>query len=63
MSRKPDLTPEEAVEVRELYAGLGKWSVMALGRSFNVSPATIRAVLNRRGAYARQPPAKPGDKR
>jgi hypothetical protein len=62
MSRLPDLAPEEADEVRALYAGPGKWTVMALARSFNVSHATIRAAINRTGAY-RPKPSKPGGKR
>jgi hypothetical protein len=62
VSRKPDLTPEEADEIRVLFLS-PEWSIMGLARSYGVNPATIRAVLNRTGAYARQPPAKPGDKR
>jgi hypothetical protein len=38
-----------------------KWTVAALARSFRVQPSTIRAVLGRRGTYARKYPSKPGD--
>jgi hypothetical protein len=60
MSRLPDLSPEEAEEVRQLYRDQNtKWTVMALARSFNVHAATIRAAIYRRGAY-RPKPSKPG---
>lgn len=52
MPRKPALTPEEAIEVRQLYADrAAKWTVAALARSFHVSHDIILAALNRRGAY------------
>jgi hypothetical protein len=54
MTRKPGLTPSEAAEVRDLYAGPGKWTVTALARSFGVSTAIIRAALNRTGAYCKE---------
>lgn len=64
MPRKPDLTPEEADEVRDLYAGPGKWTVAGLARSFRVQPSTIRAAIDRKGAYAaKKQPWKPGDPR
>ena len=63
MSREPTLPPEEADEVRDLYRTQNtKWTVMALARAFHVSHATIRAVINRSGAY-RPKPSKPGEKR
>jgi hypothetical protein len=50
--RKPALSPQEAVEVRTLYADRGaKWTAAALARSFRVRTATIQAALNRTGAY------------
>jgi hypothetical protein len=62
MSRRTQLPPKEADEVRDLYRTQNtKWTVMALARSFNVSHATIRAVINRTGAY-RHKPSKPGAK-
>ena len=63
MSRQPDLSPEEAEEVRRLYReDNATWSMMALARAFNCNPATIRAVVYRHGAY-RAKPSKPGEKR
>ena len=54
MGRSPHLTPEQAAEVRELYAG-GKWTIMQLARSFEVQYATISAALRRTGAYRLKP--------
>jgi hypothetical protein len=48
MGRKPDLTPEEAEDVRRLYYDrTAKWTVAALARSFGVQPTAIRADNNR----------------
>ena len=63
MGRPPDLTPEEAEEVRLLYYDRSaKWTTGALARLYRVQPSTIRAAIDRRGAYARKP-SKPGEKR
>jgi hypothetical protein len=51
VTRRPGLTPSEAKEVRDLYAGPGKWTVASLAHSFHVSMAIINAALNRTGAY------------
>jgi hypothetical protein len=51
--RKPALTPQEAIEVRELYAGPGRWTTGSLARSFGVKIHVIQAVLNRTGAYGK----------
>lgn len=59
MSRHPELTPEQADDMRRLYR-LG-WTPPELARSFNVTRATVAAVLQRRGAY-RPKPSKPGEK-
>lgn len=58
MTRKPDLTKEQAKEVRELYfqsrdkKSPSYWNVQMLAHSFDVSPAVINAAINRTGAYA-----------
>ncbi|TLX16062.1 hypothetical protein [Rhizobium sp. MHM7A] len=58
MTRKPDLTKEQAKEVRELYAqsrdknSPAYWNTRMLAHSFDVSQAVINAVINRTGAYA-----------
>ena len=49
------------VDGRRYYDGDGKSTVAPLARSFRVQPSTIRAVLGRRGAYARKYNSKPGD--
>jgi hypothetical protein len=46
------------VDGRRYYDRDAKSTVAALARSFRVQ---IRAVLGRRGAYARKYPSKPGD--
>jgi hypothetical protein len=51
--RKPLLTPQEAAEIRELYAGPGRWTVSSLAYVFHVKTYIIQAVLNRTGAYRR----------
>jgi hypothetical protein len=64
MGRKPDLTPEEAEEIRLVYFDrASKWTVTSLAHSYHVHQQTIRAVLGRQGAYARKYPSKPGDVR
>jgi len=50
--RKPDLTPEQARELREAYYDKsGKWSRIALAKCFGVSLATVDVVINKRGDY------------
>lgn len=57
--RKPQLTEEQAQEVRELYAQTrvktspSYWDTRSLAKSFGVSQAVINAVINRTGAYAK----------
>ena len=63
MGRRPDLTPEEAEDVRRaFYDRSAKWTALTLAHCYRVNASTIYAVLNRRGAYARKAPAKPGGK-
>ena len=63
MGRRPDLTPEEAEEIRlRYYDRSAKWTPAALARFYRVRPTTIHAVIDRRGAYARKFPSKPGGK-
>ena len=58
--RKPDLSVQEADEVREAYYDRqAKWTVTALARCFRVSTGTIQAVLNRTGAYQMTDPTEP----
>lgn len=61
LGRKPALTPQQAGEAREMYAG--PWTVRQIARYFDVSTAVIHAALNRTGAYARvaENPVKLGD--
>jgi Mor family transcriptional regulator len=63
MGRKPDLTPEEAEEVRTSYYDRNARNTAAtLARLYRVNITTIYAVINRSGAYARKYPSKPGEK-
>ena len=63
MGRKPDLTPEQAEEVRvRYYDRAAKWTVTALAHSYRVRTSTIRAAIDRKGAYARKYPSKPGER-
>ena len=48
------------VDGRRYYDRDAWWTVTALVRSYRVQPSTIHAVLDRRGAYARKYPSKPG---
>lgn len=56
--RRPKLTPEQAQEVRALYAQSrdkhtpAYWDTRSLAKSFGVTQAVINAVINRTGAYA-----------
>jgi hypothetical protein len=53
--RKPLLTPQEAIEIRQLYADRSaKWTVSSLARSFHVKTHIIQAALNRTGAYGKE---------
>ena len=62
MGRRPDLTPEQAEEIRSFYFDRkAKWTAASLARSYRVNITTIYAVLNRSGAYARKYPSKPGE--
>jgi hypothetical protein len=47
--RKPQLTPAQVVEIRDMYAG--QWTVRQIARTFKVSLGTVHAVLDRTGAY------------
>ena len=61
MGRKPNLTPEQVEEARTLFLS-PEWTVTALARSFGVHVGTMRAALDRKGAYRRQEPSRPGEK-
>lgn len=47
--RKPHLTPEQAAEVREMYAG--PWRIFQIAHFFKVSRAVIVAAIDKTGAY------------
>jgi DNA invertase Pin-like site-specific DNA recombinase len=49
MGRKPKLTPDQAAEIRDMYAGV--WTIAQIARFFRVDAALIHKVLDHKRPY------------